>query len=119
MSNVRAPQLPEIRPDGDFGDLTCHRFGRNADQTNLPHLPLRSPPSLTMVRSTIIARQSDALPLAASVDDEQVQWLHVVPDRSTDVFDHCVRQRMSCRSTSSRPNSSSDGLRPTQNHVVR
>ena len=31
-----------------------------------------------MVRSTIIVRASDALPLAASVDDEQVDAEHFV-----------------------------------------
>ena len=31
-----------------------------------------------MVRSTIIVRASDALPLAASVDDEQVGYLFFV-----------------------------------------
>lgn len=40
--------------------------------------------SATMVRSTIIVRASDALPLAASVDDEQVRlfafhWYHFSP----------------------------------------
>ena len=40
-----------------------------SDNDQLENLP---PFRLHMVRSTIIVRASDALPLAASVDDEQV-----------------------------------------------
>lgn len=36
------------------------------------HLPLTYTPPAKMVKSTLVVRASDALPLAASVDDEQV-----------------------------------------------
>lgn len=44
-----------------------------------------------MVRSTIIVRASDALPLAASVDDEQVGCLLVTGELTTDQPSHVDR----------------------------
>lgn len=47
---------------------------------SFPHHPERVRPLLVfclpvaMVKSTLVVRASDALPLAASVDDEQVCW---------------------------------------------
>ena len=37
-----------------------------------PRPPLLPPPLFIMVKTTLVVRASDALPLAASVDDEQV-----------------------------------------------
>ena len=37
-----------------------------------PRSPLLPPPLFIMVKTTLVVRASDALPLAASVDDEQV-----------------------------------------------
>ena len=55
-------------------DVSANLFASKATQTyNLCHLLLHS--SLNMVRSTVVVRASDALPLAASVDDEQVRYL--------------------------------------------
>ena len=50
-----------------FSSRALEYFVSDSDQ--LQNLP---PSRLQMVRSTIIVRASDALPLAASVDDEQV-----------------------------------------------
>ena len=74
----------------------------------------RAPPGLSphMVRSTIIVRASDALPLAASVDDEQVSLpLHHPPHLHPSALPY--RQNKLCKNTSSKLNSSSGALHPT------
>ena len=64
-----------------------------------------------MVRSTIIARASDALPLAASSDDEEVCTCFTSPIRSatdkSDVEPAVSRLNKHCTSTSNRRSSSS------------
>jgi hypothetical protein len=68
-----------------------------------------------MVRSTIIVRASDALPLAASVDDEQVCPL-LFASMYNIIWGH--RQNRHSRSISNNLNLFSDALRPTRNLVV-
>lgn len=55
-----------------------------------------------MVRSTIITRASDALPLAASVDDEEVS-VYMHPTILSIL--RYSRQRQRCKSTSNKPSS--------------
>lgn len=71
-----------------------------------------------MVKSTIIVRASDALPLAASVDDEQVSI--GLADKTPvlqmiDVSFTLIRRSKLLKSTSSNPSLFSEGLTPTPN----
>lgn len=61
LDHVRSPRQTGRR---------VKNLGLNLFFTYIAELYIR--PSIQMVRSTIIVRASDALPLAASVDDEQV-----------------------------------------------
>jgi len=54
------------------GVLEYHTYSLPS-RGHLGAYPHHFPSSFHMVRSTIIVRASDALPLAASVDDEQVR----------------------------------------------
>jgi hypothetical protein len=69
-----------------------------------------------MVRSTVVVRASDALPLAASVDDEQVRHLILENNVRLTV---ALRQNNLSQSINNSPNSSLDVSHLTQNHVVR
>lgn len=66
MGNVLCgANLPQIRWDvpGWVGGKRVHLLFYTRTHTHIPN----------MVKSTIIARVSDGLPLAASMDDEQVR----------------------------------------------
>lgn len=83
------------RPDGNFRPVAFL-------PTAWPHYTFLL---LSMVRSTTIARASDALPLAASVDDEQVgRLVGCVPSVSECAHPRHCRPKMSSRSTSNKPN---------------
>lgn len=70
-----------------------------------------------MVRSTLIVRAFDALPLAASVDDEQVR--KVVASFAYPKALMMYRQNKRCKNTNNRRSSCSEELHQTRSHAVR
>jgi hypothetical protein len=114
-------------PRGPCPNLSCpHRhWSSNSPPPPSPSLH-SSCDCIIMVRSTIIVRASDALPLAASVDDEQVRMARGLTrcpfpragkgnhrltggQRVTWDFGFLDRQNKHCKSTSSRRSSSLGG----------
>ena len=122
-----APHVTQTPPRGPF-----HVGGRAlrrpqalsvAREQLLPILPPRLPHACThqeMVRSTIIVRAADALPLAATVDDEQVRRARLPPELwgRFVVLTVAQRQRRRSRNTSNKQNSSSGASHQTQSHDV-
>ena len=78
------------------------------------HLFRSKPPDASMVRSTTIFRVSDALPLAASVDDESVSELGQCKILSSPLME-LSRRRKPLPNTNSNPSWSSAVLTPIVN----